>query len=309
MRRDLPTRPLAACALAFACATAFDAAVAPPLFAEKVFTGPGLARREAQRGALNALDIQERVGFDQKLGATLPLDLPFRDEAGREVRLGDLFGKRPVLLAFVYHRCPVLCTQTSIGVAAAMKGIPYRAGEQFEVVFVSFDPTDTPELAAEKKAATVKRFGDESAAAGIHFLTGDEAAIARLTDAAGFRYAYDETTRQYAHSAGVVVATADGRTSRYLYGVELAPKDLKLALFEAGEGKIGGLSEKLMLLCFDYNAALGKYTAGTMLALKIAATITLAALAGSIFWMLRGERRRNRTLAGPGNPAQGVASV
>lgn len=309
MRRLPLFRNLTVCAVAVAGAAVLDATLSPPLFAEKVFTGPGLARREAQPGALTALEIQEQVGFEQQLGAALPLALPFRDETGRELRLGDLFGERPVLLAFVYYRCPVLCTQTAIGVAAAMKAIPYRAGEEFEVVFVSFDPTDTPELASEKKAATVKRFGDPAAAKAMHFLTGDAAAIASLTGAAGFRFAYDETTRQYAHASGVVVATADGRLSRYLYGVELAPKDLKLALFEAGEGKIGGLSEKLMLLCFDYNAALGKYTAGTMIALKVAATITLAALVGSILWMLRGERRRNRQLGGPGTPAQGVASV
>ena len=221
MRRVPPFRSLTACAFAaVAAAAAFDV-VSTPLFAEKVFTGPGLARRESQPGALTALEIQEQVGFEQKLGAALPLDLPFRDETGKAIVLGDLFGQRPVLLAFVYHRCPVLCSQTAIGVAAAMKAIPYRAGEEFDVVFVSFDPTDTAVSAAEKKAATVKRYGDLSVAPAFHFLTGDAEAIASLTGAAGFRYAYDETTRQYAHASGVVIATADGRLSRYLYGVEL----------------------------------------------------------------------------------------
>jgi protein SCO1/2 len=304
MRRAPSYRSFAALALLGAIA-----APAVPAWAEKVFTGPGLARREAQPGALSAMEIQEKVGFDQKLGASLPLDLEFRDETGKGVRLGDYFGERPVLLALVYYRCPVLCMQTAIGVAASMKTLPYSAGEEFDVVFASFDPTDTPELAAEKKAAMLARLGDPAAAPGVHFLTGDATNVARLAESVGFRYAYDETTRQYAHASGVVALTADGRVSRYLYGVEYAPKDLKLALFEAGEGKIGGLSEKLMLLCFNYDAALGKYTAGTMISLKIAATLTLVALFGSIFWMLRGERRNTKKLRGGDAPVEGAAPV
>ena len=287
-------------------ALALSSQLAAPLVAEKVFTGPGLARRESQPGALTAQQIQERVGFDQRLGESVPLDLELRDETGRDVRLGDYFGEKPVLLALVYYRCPVLCTQTAIGVAASMKGIPYAPGDEFELLFVSFDPTDTAELAAEKKAAIVARYGHPERASGIHFLTGDETNVARLTEAAGFRYAYDETTRQYAHASGVIALTADGRISRYLYGVEYAPKDLKLALFEAGEGRIGGIAEKLLLLCFNYDAALGKYTAGTMLSLKVAATVTLLVLFGSILWMLRSERRKHRSA---GASVEGVASV
>jgi len=306
------SRPLPRPFAALVAATGFAAFVVPalaPVAGAQQFTGAGLARRESQPGALTAQEIQQQVGFDQKLGAVVPLDLPLRDETGREVKLGDYFGERPVLLALVYYRCPVLCTQTSIGVAASLKTLPYRAGEEFEVVFASFDPTDTPSLAAEKKAAAVARLGDPSAAAGFHFLSGDAAAVAQLADAVGFRYAYDETTRQYAHASGIVALTADGRVSRYLYGVEYAPKDMKLALFEAGEGKIGGLTEKLMLLCFNYDAALGKYTAGTMISLKIAATLTLLVLGGAIFWMLRGERRNSKNSRGQDAPVGGAASV
>lgn len=298
MTTQSPPRALVALALFLASAS--------PSLAEKVFTGPGLARREAQPGALTAMEIQETVGFEQRLGERVPLDLELRDESGRSVRLGDYFGDKPVLLALVYYRCPVLCSQTTIGVAASMKAIPYAPGRDFEVVFASFDPTDTPELAAEKKAALLARYGDAAAAPGIHFLSGDAPSVAALASAVGFRYAYDEATRQYAHASGVVALTADGRASRYLYGVEYAPKDLKLALFEAGEGRIGGLSEKLMLLCFNYDSALGKYTAGTMLSLKVAATLTLVTLFGSIFWMLRSDRRKLRSQAAP---AEGVASV
>jgi len=284
--------------VALAAGAALAAAPLPATASTRVFTGPGLAQRTPQPGALNAQKIQSLVGFDQRLGGTLPLDLPFRDETGGAVRLGDYFGAKPVLLAFVYYRCPVLCPQIIIGTAAAMKGIPYEPGREFEIVFVSFDPEDTAARAAEKKASAVARYGKPASASGWHFLTGDADSIQRLTAAAGFRYAWDPTIQQFAHASGIVVATPDGRMARYLYGVEYAPKDLKLALFEAGEGRIGGLSEKLMLLCFNYDAALGKYTIATLLSIKVAATVTLAVLIFSIVWMLRSERRLGRAAAG-----------
>jgi protein SCO1/2 len=264
----------------------------------RMFTGPGLAERTPQPGALNAQRIQEQVGFEQRLGESLPLDLPFRDETGRDVRLGDYFGSRPVLLALVYYRCPVLCPQIIIGTAAAMKGVSFEPGRDFEIVFVSFDPKDTPAQAALKKSSAVERYGKPGSAAGWHFLTGGEESIRQLTAAAGFRYAWDPTIDQYAHASGVVVATPDGRLARYLFGVEYAPKDLKLALFEAGEGRIGGLSEKLMLLCFNYDAALGKYTLSALFSIRVAGAATLAALIFSIAWMLRSERRLGHAAAG-----------
>lgn len=291
-------RPALAALAAIAALLALGA-FAAPLHAEKrVFTGPGLAERTPQPGALNAQSISQQVGFDQRLGESLPLDLPFRDENGKAVLLGDYFGAKPVLLAFVYFRCPVLCPQIIIGTSAALKGVPYEPGREFEVVFVSFDPRDTPAEAAEKKSAAVARYGHPASAAGWHFLTGEADAIERLTRAAGFRYAYDPTIQQFAHASGVVVATSDGRLARYLYGVEYAPKDLKLALFEAGEGRIGGLAEKLMLLCFDYDAALGKYTVATLFSIKVGGAVTLAALIFSIVWMLRSESRLGRPAAG-----------
>jgi protein SCO1 len=294
-------RQLAA-SLALAGIAAFFAST-PAAGETRMFTGPGLAERTPQPGALDAQKIQERVGFEQRLDQQLPLDLPFRDESGKAVVLGDYFGKKPVLLSFVYFRCPVLCPQILIGTAASLKGTPYVPGRDFEVVFVSFDPEDRPEQAAAKKTGVVERFGKPESADGWHFLTGDEDAIRRLTEAAGFHYAYDPTIRQFAHASGIVVATPDGRLARYLYGVEYAPKDLKLALFEAGEGKIGGLATKLMLLCFNYDAALGKYTVATLFSIKVAGAVTLAALIFSMVWMLRSERRLGRAAAG------GVASV
>jgi len=295
--RDFSSRPVAAFAALLGLASASGLATAAGA-ETRMFTGPGLAERTPQPGALNAQKISEQVGFDQRLGETLPLDLPFRDETGKAVRLGDYFGEKPVLLSFVYYKCPVLCPQIIIGTSAAFKGIPYEPGREFEVVFVSFDPADTSAQAAEKKSSAVERYGKASTAAGWHFLTGEADAIARLTEAAGFRYAYDPTIQQFAHASGVVVATPQGQLARYLYGVEYAPKDLKLALFEASEGRIGGLSEKLMLLCFNYDAALGKYTVATLFSVKVAGAVTLAALIFSMVWMLRSERRLGRVAAG-----------
>lgn len=275
------------------------ALAAAPASADRAFIGSGLApSTEIQRGSLDAKTILEKVGYDQHLGASIPLDLPFRDENGQAVRLGDTFGSKPVLLALVYFRCPMLCTQIAIGTAAGLKGIDYLPGKDFEVLFVSFDPRDTPEGAREKKASTVARYGRPETAAGWHFLTGDAAAIARLTESVGFRYAWDPKVEQFAHASGVVVLTPDGRLARYLYGVEYAPKDLQLALHEASDGRIGGLAESLLLLCFHYDAALGKYTIATQRALKVGATLTLVVLAGSIVWMLRRERRLKRAPAG-----------
>ena len=290
-------RLLAIAALAVGAASTFGPLAEAADAETRQFTGPGLAERTPQPGALNAQKILEQVGFDQRLGESLPLDLPFRDETGKAVRLGDYFGAKPVLLAFVYYRCPVLCPQIIIGTAAAMQGVPYEPGREFEVVFVCFDPEDTPETAAERKSSAVERYGKPGSAAGWHFLTGDADSIARLTTATGFRYAWDPTIRQFAHASGVMIATPDGRLARYLYGVEYAPKDLKLALFEAGEGRIGGLSEKLMLLCFNYDAALGKYTIASLFAVKIAGAVTLAVLIFSMVWMLRSERRLARVAA------------
>jgi protein SCO1/2 len=253
--------------------------------------------RNAQSAALNSRELVERVGFDQKLGAQLPLETVFRDEAGRPVRLGDFFGQRPVILAFVYYRCPLLCTLIERALARGLKPLDFDPGDEFEVVFVSFDPADTPEAAAEKKATTVDAYGRPGSAKHWHFLTGDEESIAALTGAAGFRFTPDGAG-QFAHASGLVVATADGRAARYLYGADYAPRDLQLALVEAGQGKVGGAVEQAMLICFQYNAALGRYTTATMALLRLGATATLAAIAGFILISLRRERRSRPLVAG-----------
>jgi protein SCO1/2 len=263
-------------------------------------TGRGLAPAvENPADALTAREIVDRVGFDQKLGAQLPLDVELTDEAGRTVRLRDFFDDRPVVLGFVYYRCPVLCRLIERGAAMAAKPLDLVPGRDYRVVFVSFDPTDTPEKAAEARARTLATWGREEGQDGWHFLTASPEVITALTGAAGFRYALEEATGQYAHAAGLAVATPDGRLSRYLYGAEYAPRDLKLALVESSAGRIGGPVEKLMLFCFRYDAGMGRYTAVSMLALRAGAAISLVALV-LYFALARRRGRRERRLAAGG---------
>jgi len=229
------------------------------------------------------------VTFEQRLNTTLPLDAPFRDETGRGVTLGDYFGKRPVVLAFVYYSCPMLCTQVLNGVSSAAKALPFDVGSDFDVVFVSFDPRDTPHAAAEKKRAQLADYHQTSTAAGWHYLTGDETSIRRLTAAAGFSYRWDEATGQYAHVSGLLVATPDGRLSRYFYGVEYSPRELRLAIVESGEGRIGSLVDQLLLYCYHYDPASGRYGAIAMNVVRLGGAVTLVLLGGFIWVMRRRE--------------------
>ena len=212
------------------------AAPAPAQF----MTGRGLAPAvENPADALSAQRIIDTVGFDQRLGAQLPLDLPVIDEDGRGHRLGEFFGERPVVLGLVYYRCPVLCGLVERGTAMAARPLDLAPGEDYEVVFVSFDATDTPERASETRRRTVEAYGGkESSTRGWHFLTADQASIDTLLETVGFRVVREEATGQFAHAAGIMVATPDGRLSRYLYGAEFAPRDLKLALVESSAGKM-----------------------------------------------------------------------
>jgi protein SCO1/2 len=286
-------------ALRALAATLAVVAFSAPAAQAQFMTGQRIDReRTVSQAQLSSRDLLNRVGFDQKLGGALPLDLEFRDESGRTVRLGDYFGARPVVLAMVYYTCPVLCTLVERGVAAGLKPLTVEPGRDFDVVFVSIDSKDTPQTAAERKAATLDRYGRAATAGGWHFLSGDEASIVRLAEAVGFRYALDPVTGQYAHAAGITVATPGGKLSRYLYGVEYAPRDLKLALVESSEGKVGTPVDRALLLCFRYDEHLGKYTAATMLFLKLGATATLAAVVLFLVLSLRRERRARQLAAG-----------
>jgi protein SCO1/2 len=231
------------------------------------------------------------VSFKQRLNERLPLDASFTDESGRRVTLGDYFGRKPVVLAFVYYECPMLCTQVMNGLSSAMKVMPFAAGEEYEVVLVSFDPRDTPATAAEKKRAHLEYWSAEKDAASWHLLTGDEATIRRVTSAAGFSYQWDERTGQFAHVSGVLVVTPQGVLSRYFYGVEYSPKELRLALVESGAGRVGSAIDELLLYCFHYDPESGRYGLMVMNLVRLGGVMTMLGIGGFILMMRRRESR------------------
>jgi protein SCO1 len=220
------------------------------------------------------------VGFDQKLNDQVPLDLTFRDEQGRTVRLGEYFRGKPVILVLAQYRCPMLCTQVLNGLVRGMLDIPFNAGKEFEVVTVSFDSRETPEMAAAKKKTYLERYGRPGAEEGWHFLTGDEEPIRRLTDAVGFRYTYDARNDQFAHASGIIILTPEGRIFRYIFDVDFSPhktspRDLRLSLVEASQNRIGTPIDQVMLYCFHYDPAEGKYGAAIMNILRGAGVATV----------------------------------
>jgi protein SCO1/2 len=232
------------------------------------------------------------VRIEQKLDQQLPLDLVFRDENGQQVKLGNYFGKKPVVLSLVYYDCPMLCTQILNGMVTSFRVLPFQIGKEFDVVSISFDPRETAALAASKKKVYVDYLPEKMRAGangGWHFLTGDPASIERITDAVGFRYHYDEATKQFAHASAIMVATPEGKLSRYFYGVEYAPRDLRLGLIESSQSKIGSLADELLLYCYHYDPATGKYGAAVMRVLRIAGVITLLGIIAMIF-LLKGRR-------------------
>jgi protein SCO1/2 len=232
------------------------------------------------------------VGIDQRLGEPLPLDLVFVDETGKEVTLREYFGERPVILSLVYYECPMLCTLVLNGLVNGLKELPFSPCEDMELVTVSFDPGETPDLALAKKNSYVALYGHPQAAAGWHFLTGSEEAVAKLTEAVGFRYAYDEKTDQYAHASGIMLATPDGRLSHYFFGVEYPPRDLRLGLVEASSGKVGSPVDRLMLFCYRYDSVSGQYSFAAMNIIRLGCFLTILALAVFMFRMFRREARR-----------------
>jgi protein SCO1 len=242
------------------------------------------------------------IGFDQNLDQHVPLDLRFKDDGGRDVRLGDYFGTRPVVMLFAYYDCPMLCTLVVNGLASALGVISLDAGSDFEVVVVSFDPRDTTATASARKAAYLDRYKRNGAADGTHFLTGDEAAITQLTRAAGFRYVWDEATKQFAHPSGVIVLTPDGRLARYMFGIEYGPRDLRLAIVEASNGKAGNPADALLLYCYHYDPMTGRYGLVIMRALRLAGIATVFAIGAFVFVMIRLERKRDWRLEAGAKP-------
>jgi len=238
------------------------------------------------------------VGIDQKLDQQLPLDLVFHDESGQDVKLGQYFGQRPVVLAFVYYDCPMLCTQVLNGMVTSFRVLPFQVGKEFDVVTVSFDPRETSSLATSKKHVYINYLPEKmrpAAMNGWHFLTGDQANIAKLTEAAGFRYHYDEATKQFAHASGIMVITPQGKLSRYFYGVEYAPRDLRLGLIESSANKIGSPVDQLLLYCYHYDPATGKYGAAVMKIMRIAGVLTVLSI---ITMLLAMKARSPKTLRG-----------
>lgn len=231
------------------------------------------------------------IGFDQRLGETMPLDVRLRDETGREVRLRDLFRGRPVVFSLVYYECPMLCTLSLNGLVSALDVLKMEPGRDFDLVTVSFDDRETPDQARKRKNVYVNRYGRPGAASAWHFLTGDRAELEKLTRAVGFRYVWDVQTKQFAHASGIVVLTPTGVISRYLYGIEYAPKDLRLALVESAAGRLGSPVDSILLACYRYDPVHGRYGAYAMGILRLAALATLATLVGFVAVSLRRERR------------------
>ena len=253
----------------------------------------------SQTGTSNGLpEVLKDSGVTQKLGDQLPLDTEFKDENGNIVKLGSYFNqKRPVIIAFVYYECPMLCNEVLNGLTGTLKGVSLNAGKDFDVVAFSFDAreNDIPELAKNKKAAYVERYGRAGSESGFHFLTGTEPAIQAVTQAAGFGFHWDEKSNQFAHAAAIMIATPQGTLSRYFYGIDYAPKDVQFGLMESAEDKIGGPAEQLLLYCYHYDPATGKYGLQVLRVLRLAAigTIFVMGVMGFVFW----RRNRNKKAA------------
>ncbi|HEV2419259.1 MAG TPA: SCO family protein [Terriglobia bacterium] len=255
---------------------------------------------DSARGALNSKQVPallRGVGIDQRLNQQVPLDLPFRDEFGKTVRLGDFFGKRPVVLSLVYFNCPMLCTMVENNLLQSLRLLKYNVGQQYDVLTVSFDPNDTPLMAANKRRIYVGLYGRKGAAEGWHFLTGDASSIKALTDAVGFHYNYIPQTNQYAHAVGIIVLTPQGKISRYFYGVEYPAGDLRLAIDQASNGKIGSYVDALILYCCEYDANTGKYDLIVNRVLMLGGIVTVLCIGGLILVMSRGGRHHGHGAA------------
>ena len=239
----------------------------------------------------NSTEVLKKVGIEQRLNSQIPLDATFRDETGREVRLGEYFkAGKPVVLTLVYYECPMLCNQTLNGLVGALEAVPFTPGKDFEIVAVSFDPREGPDLAARKKETYLRRYGRAGAEDGWHFLTGDKDSIDKLAQSVGFRYVWDDESKQFAHASAIMVVTPDGRLSHYFYGIDYSPKDLRLALVESSEGKIGSPVDALILYCYHYDPATGKF-APVMAVLRAAGVLTVAGLLALILFLVRRTRR------------------
>jgi len=236
--------------------------------------------------------ITTGVGIDQNLNAPVPLDLVFRDETGQTVPLRTYFGDKPVVIEMVYFGCTSLCPKSISESVSALRRVSLEPGRDYDVAVVSFDPKDTPAIAAQEKARYAKVFERGSFNAGWHFLTGSQESISRLAGAIGFRYRWDELSKQFVHAGGIMVATPEGKLSRYFYGIQYAPQDLRMALVDAAKHRIGTPVDYVLLFCFHYDAAQGKYTLAIVNVLKIAGGITLLSLIGLLYFLMRSDKNK-----------------
>jgi protein SCO1/2 len=231
--------------------------------------------------------ILQQIGIDQRLNQAVPLDLMFLDENGKTVKLGDYFGQKPVVLSLVYYQCPMLCSQVLNGLTSSFNVLSFNVGREFNVVTVSFDPRDTPASANDTKQRLLKRYRRSGSEQGWHFLTGKKDQIDALAQAVGFRYAWDPEIQQYAHASGIMLLTADGHVAQYYYGIEYAPRDLKLGIVQTSQGKVGGLVDQMLLICYHYDPAKGKYGAAIFNILRVSALATMLVVGGFMFVMFR----------------------
>jgi protein SCO1/2 len=237
----------------------------------------------------------QNVGFEPPLNGQMPLDLHFRDETGRDVQLREFFGQKPVVLAFVYYSCPMLCDQIQMGVVGTLRMLSFNPGRDYQVVFISFDSHDTPELAAEKKRAALSRFQRPETVSGWHFLSGSQESIEAATRAANFRFRYDAKSKLFAHASGVMLLTADGRISRYFYGVEYPGRDMRLGLVDASAGKIGSPIDHVLLFCYHYDPSSATYSASILRIIRLGGILTVLSIVGGIWISRRREVRAART--------------
>jgi protein SCO1/2 len=293
------SRPLAkklllrATLLLSGCALLTGRAAAQPMM-------PAGGNTDGVASAMAPDTVVKNVGVDQNLDATVSPDLTFTDETGKTVRLGDYMGKRPLLLSLVYYECPGLCTMTLNGVARSLRPLSFTPGKEFDVLTVSFNPNDTPKLAAAKKANYIDEYlapgsavshNREDAVAGWHFLTGDKANIDKLCQTVGFRYTYDEKSKQYAHASCIMILTPQGHVSRYFYGLEYSTKDIQFGLMEAAAERIGSLSDAIILFCYHYDPSAAKYSLAILKVVKVAGILTVASIASLVFFLSRRDRR------------------
>lgn len=262
-----------------------------------MFASPAIAQLAAYNQAASysppaSYNPFTEVGIDQHLNEQVPLDLTFRDETGKTVQLRDYFGEKPVILSLAYYDCPMLCSLVINGLIRTLRTLSFSAGKEFNILTISFNPKETPQLAAIKRQTSLQSYSRHGTEAGWHFLTGEEDAIQKLTRAVGFRYQYDEKVNQYAHASGIMVLTPQGKISKYFYGIEYAPRDVRLGLVEASAGKIGSPVDQFLLLCFHYDPATGKYGVLITTVLRVGGVVTLLALGAFMLISFRRDRRQ-----------------